>query len=966
MRSLILLLFCLSPIILSVLKAETSGETGLTPADLRTEYLVEPDGVESVQPRFSWLFESERRSAAQSAWQIRAARSTKALEEGKPDLWDSGRTEGMDTNQIAYDGESLESGMECFWQVRVWDEAGQVSQWSVPARWSMGMLSADDWTAEWISYEDDDTYHKDRNTLHLPAPRHYRKAFSTKKEIKRATVYASALGVYDLYLNGDRVGDAYLQPGWSDYKKRAYYRVHEVTDLVRSKGKNAIGAIVADGWYSGYLGYGLLVGYGPDKVGRYFYGKTPAFLAQLEIEYTDGSRETIVTDDSWRVTDKGPIRESDIQMGEAYDARMEMEGWSTVGFKAKGWEAAVLAASNPRIDTVYSDRAGEKAVNLGFEKPLVMQSYMAPPIVQTQELPAKSLSEPEEGVYVYDLGQNFAGIVRLKVKGKRGTKIRLKFGEMLKENGMVMTENLRRARATDYYILKGDKDGEIWSPRFTYHGFQYVELTGLGRKPELEAVSGIVLHNDTPLKGEFECSDPVLTQLGKNAQWTQRANFVEVPTDCPQRDERLGWMGDAQAYIRTASYNADVASFFTKWIDDVEESQLSFGAFPDYAPYPMTHGKTGKGFGTAWTDAGIICPWTIWKVYGDTRLLEEHWDSMTRFMEWRHASATVEGLGVSLGNPWGDWLNVGETTPIEFIDTCYHAMVLGMMAEMSDALERPLEAKRYRLRRAEVGVAFESTFLNEDGTLKVDTQSAYVLSLTSGLIPDTLVSAATAKLAEKIEKNDFRMATGFLGTRSILPTLSEHGEHDLATRLFQSRNFPSWGYAVVNGANSIWERWDSYTNEYGFNGADGRQNAGMNSFSHYAFGAVMEWGYRVLAGIDTIGTGYRHILVQPHVPTPRSNPDNETINWVKARYESINGLIRSEWKVEAGDMTLLVEFPANTMGTVVLPIGDASEVSEGGRLIREGGDIRSIESSEGVTRVLVGAGRYEFTLPFAN
>lgn len=935
------------------------------PVALRTEYLVAPDNIDASTPRLSWRLESARRGAAQSAWQVRVASSAAKLAAGEADLWDSGKVPDNATNQVAYAGRPLASRAECFWQVKIWDELGAASEWSAPARWAMGLLRPTDWRAEWISYRDDTPLHTDRKALHLPSPRHYRKEFAATKPVARAVVYASALGIYDLYCNGQRVGDAFFQPGWSDYLQRAYYRSHDVTSLVRRGGANALGAVVAEGWYSGYVGYALLVGYGPNKVGRYFYGKTPAFAAQLEIDYTDGTHETVVTDATWRVTDRGPTREADIIMGETYDARAELGNWSAPGYDAKAWAAAVPAGSNPRVKAVYSDSAGQRDMDLGFTAPPKLQAYSAPPIRVTQELPAKQLTEPKPGVYVFDLGQNFAGLVRLKVKGAAGTQVRLRYGEMINKDGTIMTENLRRARATDFYTLRGDAAGETWSPRFTYHGFQYVELTGLAARPSLDAITGLVLHNDTPLAGSFECSDPVLTQFGRNAQWTQRANFVEIPTDCPQRDERLGWMGDAQAYVRTATFNADVAAFFTKWIDDVVESQRSFGAYPDYAPYPMAHGGGGKTFGTGWTDAGIICPWTIWKTYGDARMIESHWASMTRFMDWRYSSTTTpEGLGTSLGNPWGDWLNVSETTPVEFIDTCYHVLDCTLMAEMAEAIGRPIEAANYRARRAKSQAAFTKTYRKADGTLTIDTQSAYVLALSVGLIAEKDLATASGTLAARIAKNDHRMATGFLGTKALLPALSAHGQHDLAVRLFQSRKFPSWGYEVSNGANSVWERWDSYTAEHGFNGANGKQNSAMNSFSHYAFGAVMEWGYRVLAGIDTDGAGYRRIVIRPRPPTPGSNPDQTPINWVKAHYDSINGRIASAWKLDGGIFTLDVTIPANTTASVFLPAATAANTSEGQAPLTSGkiAGISSFASAGDALRVEIGAGTYRFSV----
>ncbi len=950
------------------LVAAVSGLSGQTPAAvtltaLQTEYLVSPNNIETPAPRLSWQMESPRRGAAQTAWQIRAASSAEKLAHDTPDLWDSGRVAGEATNQIAYAGKPLASRAEVFWQVRAWDEKNVATAWSAPARWSMGLLRPEDWQAKWISYRDTAPLHTSREELYLPAARQYRKEFTPAKTVRRATVFASALGLYELYCNGQRVGEAHFQPGFSDYRQRAYYRAHDVTSLIRAGGANALGAIVAEGWYSGYVGFGLLVGQGPNRAGRYFYGKTPAFLAQLEIEYTDGSHDTVVTDTTWRVTDTGPTREADLIMGESYDARAELHGWAEPSYKDQDWAPAIPASENPAVSAVFTDALGNREVNLGFVRPAKMQAYAAPAIRVTQELPAKSIAEPSPGVYIFDLGQNFAGVARLKVKGSAGTKLRLRYGEKVHKDGRLMTENLRKARATDFYTLRGDPAGEVWYPKFTYHGFQYVEVTGLGEKPTLDMITGLVLHNATPLVGSFECSDPIMTQFGRNAQWTQRANFVEMPTDCPQRDERLGWMGDAQAYIRTATFNADTAAFYTKWLDDVVEAQREFGAYPDYAPYPMAHGaRAGKTFGTGWTDAGIICPWTVWQVYSDTRLLEKNWASMTRFMNWRQASTHADGYGASIGNPWGDWLNVNEATPVDYIDTGYYALDCGLMSEMAAALNRPVEAKEYAARRAAVQKAFTKQFLTTDGTLKVDTQSAYVLALWVGLIPENQIPTAAATLAAKIEKNGFRMTTGFLGTRALLPALTAAGRHDLAVRLFQNRVFPSWGYEVVNGANSVWERWDSYTTEHGFNGAKGDQNSSMNSFSHYAFGAVMEWAYRNLAGIDSDGPGYRHIVIRPQPPAEKSNPDQTPISWVTAHYDSINGRIASAWKKEPGAIAFDITIPANTSATIYLPTNSTELATEGGQPLASAAGLGKVTIMGDALKVEAAAGSYHFLI----
>ncbi|HWH68380.1 MAG TPA: family 78 glycoside hydrolase catalytic domain, partial [Candidatus Sulfotelmatobacter sp.] len=651
---------------------------GLAPAQLRCEYRVNPLGIDETQPRLTWLVESSERGQRQTAYQILVASDEKTLKADRGDLWDSGKVISGETVNIVYQGKPLTSRQLCYWKVQVWDKDGKVSGWSQPARWSVGLLQPQDWQAQYISFRDTTPVFKDAKSLFLPPARQYRKEFSASKSLRRATIYATALGIYELHLNGQRVGDVCFAPGWTDYHQRAYYQTLDVTPLVK-KGANAFGAWVADGWYSGYIGFGLLTGIGTERIGRYTYGKTPAVMAQLEIEYSDGSHDTIVTDNSWKVTGAGPIQQADFLMGEAYDARQEMAGWAQAGFNDSGWERAIRAEENGSVPaTFYEWRnpgPGEKLaikgqpVDLGFKKPGQLEAFPGLPVRPIQEIQPIAITSPTNGVYIFNLGQNFAGVVRLKVKGPAGTQIRLRYGEMLHPDGRLMTENLRKARATDFYTLRGDSRGETYTPRFTFHGFQYVEVTGYPGKPGLEAITGIVLHSDTPLTSGFECSDPMANRLFKNIVWTQRANFLDLPTDCPQRDERFGWTGDAQIYVRAATYNADVAAFYTKWLRELMESQRPSGAFPDFAPRPFQH---HGDFATAWGDAGVICPWTIYQAYGDKRILERCWEPMTRFINWRK-STSRDCLGVEHGNDWGDWLSMGGKTPIAYIDTVYFA-----------------------------------------------------------------------------------------------------------------------------------------------------------------------------------------------------------------------------------------------------------------------------------------------------
>ena len=941
------------------------GQAALTPANLQCEYRVNPLGIDAWPPRLTWQVQSVERDQRQTAYEIIVASDEKSLGQNIGDLWDSGKIPGDQTINVEYAGQTLSSREVCFWKVKVWDQQDTASDWSAPARWSMGLLNSNDWQASYISYRDTTPVFTNRDKLYLPAARQYRKEFTTAKVIKRATLYATALGIYELHVNGRRVGDAEFAPGWTDYRQRAYYQTYDVTKLVND-GTNAIGAWVADGWYSGYIGFGLKWGMGTEKIGRYTYGKTPAFMAQLEVEYTDGSRQTVVTDPTWKVTGDGPIWQADILMGEFYDARREMAGWAKPGFNDADWDPAILAQDNPSVPVKFyngvNDGTNDESAkiegldeDLGFQRPAALEASPGVPVRPIEEIKPVAITSPTNGVYIFNLGQNISGVVRLKVKGASGTQIQLRYGEMLYPDGRLMTENLRKARATDYYILRGDSRGEIYQPRFTYHGFQYVEVTGYPGKPGKGAITGVVIHSDTPPTSDFTCSDPGPNQLFRNIRWTQSDNFVDIPTDCPQRDERFGWMGDAQIYIRAATYNAYVPAFYTKWLQSVMDAQRSGGAFPGYCPYPF-HGDLDHGI--AWSDAGVICPWTIWKIYGDTRVIKDCWQPMVKFMDWRKLKSR-NFLGINQGSDWGDWLSLGGKTPLDFLDTVYFADTSQMMSEMAAAIGKQDEATNYQKQFANIKQAFDAKYVKPDGSLAVDTETAYVLALSMNLLPEDLRQPAGEILAGKIRaaatNDNSGITTGFLGTRPLLPVLSSVGQNDLAVQLFQSHKYPSWGYEVAQGATTVWERWNSYVKGKGFH------DPGMNSFAHYSLGAVCEWMFFDLAGIDTDGVAYDHIIIRPTPPTAGSDPDVKPIDWVKAHYDSIHGRISTEWRVTAEKFELKVTIPANTTATVYVPARNLQTVTESGKALLAAKGVKSLQMENDRAVIEIGSGSYDFT-----
>ena len=924
---------------------------------LRVEDLKNPMGIDAGEPRLSWRLMSENRGERQTAYRVLVASSAEKLDPENADIWDSRKMHSNRNYGVVYRGKPLRSGGKYYWTVRVWDAAGRPSEWSDPGVWTMGLLERGDWEADWISYRDERVVDASRNERVYPHPRYYRSEFEAVDTIVSATLYATALGNYDVEINGRPVTHSRFLPGWTDYRERVYYNTFDVTEFLES-GSNAIGAIVADGWYAGYLGLGPFSGHGPNRSGRYIYGKTPALKLQLALEYEDGRKVIIGTDETWKVGTGAYLR-ADMLMGETYDARLQPAGWSRVGFDDSAWDLAVHAEENGELPATFTDHGGERTVDLGFREPKKLQAYPMQPVRPIEEMAPVSITEREDGLHIVDFGQNFTGVVRLALEGSAGDEVRIRHGEMLHLDGSLMTENLRSVEATNFYVLRGDEGGEVYEPRFTFHGFRYAEIKDYPGELTKDKVRAVVLHSDTPMVSEWESSDPVLNRFYKNVLWTQRSNFLELPTDCPQRDERLGWTGDAQVYARAAMYNADVNAFFRKWFVDLRDAQREDGGFPDFAPYPYQHGRSGKPYATAWTDAGMIVPWAHYEFYGDKEVLRRHYHSMRRFIDFR-LNQGPDFTGTRLGNAWGDWLAIGEETPIEFIDHCYYAGSLEIMTEVASELCREDDFRKYADALEKVRENFVRDYVRGDGTLTVDTQTAYVLALWFDLIPGEKRFTAADRLAEKIIENDRRMSTGFLGTRPLLFVLTDTGHFELAVELMQSRRFPSWLFPVEQGATTVWERWDGYSK------ADGFQNPRMNSFNHYAFGAVVEWMFEILGGIGPAEPGFGKIIIAPRVPREKPQVDVPPLNSLRARYDSIQGVIESEWRIEGTRFELHATIPANSVAEIRLPSKSLDTVRVDGRIPGEVQHVEVLKHEEGRITLEVGSGRYGFTTKLPN
>jgi alpha-L-rhamnosidase len=1063
---------------------------GVTVDRPRCEYLNDPQGIDVLKPRLSWIVRSDERGEKQTAYQVLVASSPELLTDDKGDLWDSGRVDSDQTIHIEYAGKPLGTRMRCYWKVRAWDKAGQASPWSKPATWTMGLLKPEDWGAKWITTGDlrkvpavtpHNGYHSDfaasadvvkwvaidlgksqkidaveldparpydypdtpgflfpvrfkievaekadfsdaktavdKTAVDVPNPglkgqiyrfepvtaryvrltatrlarrdgnnfglalaemqvlsgtknvakgcavtaldaielggwsKHrlvdgrlvsdspasdpidcltamLRKEFSIDGPIKRATVSVTGLGLYELRINGQRVGDHLLAPEWTLYRKRIQYQTYDVTTLLR-EGSNAVGAMLGGGWWSGPLSART-----PLKAPRL------CLLMRLDVELADGSTRTIVTDPSWLATSDSPIRRSGIYFGEEYDATKEKPGWDHPGYGNVGWSAAQAVtrledAPNPALVAQCNE-----------------------PIRVVKELSPIKMTEPKPGMYVFDMGQNMVGWCRLKANAPVGTKVTLHFGEMLNDDGTVHRGNLGGTQTYEYTWRGGEATVE---PHFTYYGFRYVELTGLPKPPAKDALVGRVFHSAAADTGQIECSNELVNKIMHCVEWVQRGNMMSVPTDCPQRCERLGWLGDIQAFSQTAIFTRDMAGFFTKWVPDIRDSQADDGRYPDVAPQ-MTDADQARLGVPAWGDAGVVVPWRTYQNYADKRMLEQHFVSARRWIEFIRRNNPNLLWQKNRGNDYNDWLNgdtavlkdyprTGSAVPNEVFATAFFAQSTDILAKMAGVLDRKEDAAKYGELFEGIKAAFNSAYVSPDGRIKGDTQAGYALALHFNLLDESMRPKATELMIAAIRRYKDHPSTGIQATHRMMLELTRNGHHDEAWRLINLRTVPSWGYMVEMGATTIWECWDSYVkgrnepNRGPFNGS---------SYNHWALGAVGEWVWRHLAGInpDDAQPAFKHFMIRPR--------PCEGLTWVKARYDSIRGPIVSEWKRSDGRFELRVEVPTNTTATVFIPTKEPNTVTESGKPAAEAEGVKPLKPEPGAAIFEVQSGHYHF------
>lgn len=913
--------FILATVLLTLISGTAQTQQGrdqLQVNELMTEYLKNPMGIDQLAPRFYWVLETQRPNTLQTHYQIQVATQNNFSRRSM--VWDTDRYPSAQSIHVAYDGNELESTTRYFWRVRIWDNHGRQSAWSETAWFETGLLNQDEWIGEWIGVP----WNEDK-TISQPAPI-LRKEFATRGRVQSARLYATSLGLYEVEINGRRVGDQLFTPGWNAYSERLQYQTYDVTSMLNS-GNNAMGVMLGDGWYRGYIGWGSQ---------RNYYGEDLAFSSMLVIQYSNGSTETIITDQSWKAT-TGPIRKSDIYNGETYDARMEMKGWSQPGFDEANWQP-VKIMPDPGIELI---------------------TPQAPPIKKIQELPPIAIFTTPKGDTVIDFGQNLVGHVKLTHTGNPDTKVMIRHAETLDKDGNFYTENLRSADQINTYIAKGNGT-EVWEPRFTFQGFRYIAVSGYPGNIDTEgAFTAVAIHSDMEPTGHFDCSNPLINQLQHNIVWGQKGNFLDVPTDCPQRDERLGWTGDIQVFAPTANSNMFTAGFLTRWLADLQADQLDNGAVPHVIPNVLGENSVGAA---GWADASVFVPWSLYQAYGDIRILDEQYESMQKWISYMGTRAA------RFGDPhvwsgdfhFGDWLAYatinrsdyqGAYTHTDLIATAFFAGSTSIMLQAAKILDKPEDVNYYTILLDRIVTAFRKEFITPNGRLSSDTQTAYLLALNFDLIPEDLRANSAQYFVNEVRRHG-HLTTGFLGTPHLNPTLSELGYQKEAYQLMQRTQYPSWLYPVTMGATTIWERWDGIKPDSTF------QNAGMNSFNHYAYGAIGFWLYENVAGIKAAEPGYKSIRISP-------NPGGG-LTHARATRKTLYGTIRSAWKIEDGQFHLETTIPANTTATIVLPFARSEMIRSDNALLADALPNAIVEEKDETVSIEVGSGNYSFSYSAEN
>ena len=897
--------------IAAILLAGPAGAA--TVGDLRCEFLVDPQGIDVATPRLGWTIDSDLRGDAQTAYQVLVASAPQMLDRGVGDLWNSGKVESSESTQVSYLGQPLDPLRACYWKVCVWDRRDKASAWSRPAQWSMGLLEPRDWKAKWIGLDPEAAADSSRRL----AARWLRKEFVAGRKVSRATVCYSGLGWSELYINGGKIGSEVLSPALSDYRKRVFYVTHDVSAELR-QGGNAIGVVLGNGRF-----------YAPrqGKLKTATFG-APRLLFQLHVEYDDGSSEDVVSDETWKLSAGGPIVANNEYDGEEYDARKEFAGWDKTGFDDASWPNA---------------RAVEAPGG-------VMSAPMIDPIRVTGTVKPISVSEPTAGTFVYDLGQNFAGWCLLRVKGAPGQQVRLRYAERLRDDGMLYLDNLRSAKVTDLYTLRGGGE-EIHEPRFTLHGFRFVEVTGYPGRPAADAIEGRVVNDDLESAGDFSCSNPLLNRIYGNVVWGVRSNYRSIPTDCPQRDERQGWLGDRAAESRGEAYIFRNNALYAKWVQDMADAQREDGAVPDVCPayWPLYND------GVTWPSAIAIIPGALLDQDADRSLVARAYPAIARWLN--HHIGLIQG-DISTRDTYADWCEPPESPelihskdparktagPILATTYLFHCLQLG--SRYARILGMPEDERRFATEADRLMRGLNVRFYRKD-LAQYDNGSAtsFILPLAFDMVAQGERNRVMAHLVEKITKeNGGHGSHGLVGGQWVNRVLTRYGHGDVAYLMATQTTYPSLGYMVERGATTIWELWNGDT-----------ADPSMNSGNHVMLvGDLVTWLYEDVAGIapDEDEPGFHHVLMRP---TPVGD-----LKSARASHRSAYGLISSEWKRDGAALSLDVTVPANSTATVYVPSDDAAAVTESAGPAAQAEGVRFLRSEGAAAVFEIGSGTYHF------